>query len=587
MIAMPLLVALLIALAVVVAIFRILRSRHRWRWPLALGQLLAGAVLYLFLFPPQATEVGGALTIVAPGVTSEQLASTGASAEVIALPGIANQVDGRIERAPDLANALRRHPKTSRLAVIGNGLPSRDRAAARRVAIELNAPPLPDGIVELSLPERVQVGTRWRASGRIQATALAERVIELRDPADAIAASVRTDAQGRFNVEDVANASGLLRYSLSVRDDAGNALDTIPLAINAQAGTPLRLLVVAAVPSPELKYLRRWATDAGQVVDSRIGLSDGIHLRDGGKSLIDAASLATSDLLVVDERSWSTLDAPTRKLVTEAIDSGLGFLLRVTAPITSEDLDAWAELGVTMTAVDPVPPSALRDDTRDDALALSHLPYRLGTKMAPLVVSRDDSVVVGWHAQGRGRVGVITLTDSYRYVLAGSPDRHGSLWASVTSTMARARGNAQPRLPAFSRIGERAVICGLDGTGWQVESPDATRTALLLDENSHGCAAYWPATAGAYRLLKQDVSKTRDTDSAGWSFDVLADDQATTLLAAQTQRATRDLATASVSAAASVDQAARIPRVAWLLAWLAVMSLLWWVERRDYHASRN
>lgn len=582
MIAMPSLVALLIALSVAIAIFCVLRSGHRWRWPLALGQVLAGALLYLFLFPPQATETGGTLTILTPGITSEQLAATGTSAAVIALPDIANEVDGRIERAPDLATALRRYPQTSGLHIIGNGLPSRDRTAAQGIEIELDAAPLPDGIVELAMPDHVQVGNRWRASGRIRATPPANRVIELRDPADAVAASVRTDTQGRFNIEGVANASGLLRYSLSMRDGDGNALDTIPLAINARSGTPLRLLIVAAVPSPELKYLRRWATDAGLVVNSRIGLSEGIALRDAEKPLIDAASLAASDLLIVDERSWATLDAPTRKLVTDAVDSGLGLLLRVTAPIASEVLDAWAELGVTMTAVDPTPPSALRDDTRDDALALSHLPYRLAKHLAALTVSRDGDVVIGWHAQGRGRVGVVTLADSYRYVLAGSPDRHGSLWATTTLTLARARGESKPRLPVFARVGERAAICDLDGTDWQVEDPAAVQTALLLDENSDGCAAYWPASVGAHRLIK-----TGDGSSLGGSFDVLADDQATSLLATQTQRATRDLATASASMAADSDRIANIPRVAWLLGWLTVMTLLWWVERRDYQANHD
>ncbi len=582
MIAMPQLVALLIALTVAIAIFCVLRSNHRWRWPLVSGQVLAGAMLYLFLFPPQATETGGTLTILTPGITSEQLAPTGNSAEVIALPGIANELDSRIARAPDLATALRRHPQTSQLQIIGNGLPSRDRTAARGIAIEFDAAPLPDGIVELSMPEHVQVSNRWRASGRIQSTPLANRAIELRDPADTVAASVRTDAEGRFNIEGVANASGLLRYSLSVRNADGNALDTVPLAIDARSGTPLRLLIVAAVPSAELKYLRRWATDAGLVVDSQIGLSEGVALRHAEKPLVDAASLGASDLLIVDERSWAKLDAPTRTLVTDAVDGGLGLLLRVTAPIASEGLDAWAELGMYITAVDPAPPSALRDDTRDDALALSHLPYQLPKSLAPLTVSRDGEVVVGWHAQGRGRIGVVTLADSYRFVLAGSPDRHGSLWASITTTLARARGASPPQMPAFTRIGERAVICDLDGTGWQVEAPDAVQTALLLGENSGGCAAYWPASAGAHRLIK-----TGDSASSGWSFDVLADDQARSLLAAQTQRAMRDLATASVSVNVASARIAKIPRLAWLLAWLSVMTLLWWVERRDYQASHD
>lgn len=587
MIALPEMVAIVIAIAVLVASLSVLRSGHRWRWPLVLGQVLAGVLLYVFLIPPKAAETGGTLTILTAGATSEQLASVRTDAGVNALPEIASKVDPRIERAPDLATVLRRHPQTSRLHVVGNGLPSRDRNAARGIAVDLDAAPLPDGIVELAMPGHVQVGTRWRASGRIHSTPLNNRAIELRDPADAVAASVRTDAQGRFTVEGIARASGLLRYSVSVRDDDGNPIDMIALAVDSRSGAPLRLLIAAAVPTPELKYLRRWAIDAGQLVDARIGLSEGIALRDADKPLIDMASLAASDLLIIDERRWATLDAATRSLVSNAVDNGLGLLLRVTAPMTSEELAAWAELGLTMKAVDATPPSALRDDTGSDAFALHHLPYRLEGKLAPMVSMRDGDVVVGWHAQARGRIGVITLSDSYRYVLAGSPDRHGSLWATITTTLARARGEAQPRLPELARVGERSVICGLENTGWHVDDPAAVQIALLLDESSDGCAAFWPSTAGTHQLSRDGAQAIAETQSPVWSFDVLADDQAAALRAAQTQQATQDLATASTSVAVSMERVANIPRVVWLLAWLAVMTVLWWVERRDYQTNHD
>ena len=138
MIAMPVLVAGLIALAVVIAAVRILRSGHRWRWPLAFGQLLAGVLLYVFLFPPPVTEVGGNLTILTPGISSEQLAGVGTGADVIALPGIAIRVDGRIERAPDLATALRRHPETSRLRVVSAGVAATAAVAAWALPLRLN-----------------------------------------------------------------------------------------------------------------------------------------------------------------------------------------------------------------------------------------------------------------------------------------------------------------------------------------------------------------------------------------------------------------------------------------------------------------
>lgn len=554
----------LILVTTLAAVVRVLRGGGRRNLPLAIGQLIAGAMLYLLLFPPQAGERGGELTVLTPGATLEQVAAPSASMR-IALPGAADG-DGRIEHSPDLASALRRHPQTTRLHVIGHGLPARDRDAARGLAIAFEPAPLPDGIVELATPQHVQVGNRWRVAGRATPAGF---TVELRDPADALAASAKTDAQGRFELDGLARAAGVARFSVRLVDAGGRMLDRIPVLVDARADEPLRMLVLAAVPGPELKYLRRWASDAGLVVDSRIGLSEGVMLAADAKP-VDAALLAQQDLVIVDERRWQQLDAAMKTALLDGVDGGLGLLLRVTGPLSPELLTAWSALGVDLQAIDGVQPEALASG--DDALALTPAPYRLPATLAKLVATRSGKAVVGWQPRGRGRIGVTTLTDSYRDVLAGNPDRHGSLWARIATTLARARAEAQPQLPALARKGERATLCGLSGDGWRIESGDEAATVLLPAREHGDCAAFWPSTAGTHRLVREDAT---------WSFDVLGDDVAGALQAARTRDATQ--AVAGASAPAEESTSARLPpRGAWLLTWLLTMGLLWWAERRAW-----
>ena len=68
-----------------------------------------------------------------------------------------------VERVPDLATALRRHPGTQRVRVVGAGLEARDRDAVRGLALEFAADALPRGLVELDAP---RAGRRRRASSR-------------------------------------------------------------------------------------------------------------------------------------------------------------------------------------------------------------------------------------------------------------------------------------------------------------------------------------------------------------------------------------------------------------------------------------
>lgn len=571
MIGLHTLTTTLIAIASIAAAMRVLRFATRWRWPLALGQLIAGALLYVVLFPPIAAEGGGQLDVLTPGVTAQQMASV-STANSIAMPGISGAVDSRIERSPDLASALRRHPQTTRLRVFGHGLPARDRDAARGLSVAFEPAPLPDGIVELALPSSVQVGNRFRIAGRLQSSNVDGVMVELRDPADAVTASTKTDGQGRFTLDGVARVAGVARFAVRAMDATGQSLDRIPILVDARSDDVIRILLLAAVPSPELKYLRRWASDSGLIVDSRIGLSDGIALGSGDNATIDAALLAKQDLLVIDERRWLQLDGATRSAIVTAVDGGLGLLLRVTGPLSPELLAAWSTLGVDLQAADNTQPAALADDARDDAPLLTRVPYRLAPTFAPMVTTRAGDTMVGWQPRGRGRIGITTLIDSYREVLAGSADRHGSLWSRITGTLSRARADAQPQLPMLARVGERASVCGLIGEGWSITASDAEPTSLLVDRDNDDCAAFWPSESGEHRLLHRGTT---------WSLNVLAADAGAALEASQSQQASIAIA-ADQTAGVDAITTKKLPRSVWLLAWLLVMGALWWVERRAW-----
>ena len=80
--------------------------------------------------------------------------------EAPALPGV--------ERVPDLATALRKHPGTQRVRVVGAGLEARDRDAMRGVALEFVAEALPRGLVELTPPSRAVAGGEFHFAGRAE-----------------------------------------------------------------------------------------------------------------------------------------------------------------------------------------------------------------------------------------------------------------------------------------------------------------------------------------------------------------------------------------------------------------------------------
>jgi hypothetical protein len=444
---LPLIVA---AVIVVAALAGIVRSRRAPRRRVARTglQILAAAALYACLFPPHTRENFAAdeLVVLTPGATAAQVAALPLAAKTVALPGVA--ADAAIERVPDLGTALRRHAQAQRLRIVGGGLPERDRDAARGRAVAFDAAPLPGGVVELDVPAAVPVGGVFRVEGRV--AGVADARVELRDPSGAIAVAQTVDAQGRFSLQAVAKGEGTARFALNALGADGARVDSLAVPLAARAGTPLKILLLAGAPDPELKYLRRWAADAGLAPDSRLALSEGVALTEGAPAL-DAQALRSVDLAVLDERSWASLDAQGRQALIDAVRDGLGLLLRATGPVAEPVAAQWAELGYRVTPAEPA--AAVRLDRTlglgDGAPALARRALAVEAPDAAPLLRADDGSPLAWSRNlGRGRVALWLLADSYRIGLAGAASAFGTLWSGATATVARARGAAPASLPS-------------------------------------------------------------------------------------------------------------------------------------------
>jgi hypothetical protein len=565
--AMTIVVALL-AIAVIVGGARVLRTKPR-RWTGVALQVVVAVALYLCLFPPTTREdfATGELVVLTPGATPAQLASFASATNVVALPNV--DVSRGMERVPDLGTALRRHADVRRLHIVGGGLPPRDRDAARGLVAAFDAAPLPRGLVELAVPSSVPAGSVWRLDGR--AEGVADGRVELRDPAGAAVASQTLDTQGHFVLHANAKGEGGARFTLDLLDRDGTKVDSVPLPLAVRAGTPLKVLLLAGAPDPDLKYLRRWAADSGLSFDSRVTLSEGMALTEG-TATFDGEALRAFDVAIVDERAWATLDAQHKQALIAAVHDGLGLLLRVTGPLPEPVAADWAALGYRLQADDDT--NQVRLDRRfgfaDPGFALTRDAGKVEAGDAAPLLRADDGTVLAWSRDiGLGRVGLWLLADSYRLSLGGAGAAFGSLWSGALTSMARARGEAAPTLPVMARADERAVFCGVAGDV-AVANESGAKKKLIVDPAT-GCAAYWPDEAGEHVLLSGDQRLP---------FEVLARDAASKLAAGEAARATRALVGTSSATAAIATRDVPLPRWPFFLVFLALAAVLWWLERR-------
>lgn len=589
--------ASVLLLAVLTAWVRLLAWHRRSpgpRWRLAallLLQPVCAGLLYLTLVPPTLEVEGGTMTVLTAG--ADPAATDLSGAVVIAMPEAPGASDA--EPMPDLATALRRHPGTTRLQVIGQGLDPRDREAARGLAVEFEPPPLPAGLVDMQAPTRAAPGAGFDVHGRVNGMTGGQ--VRLVDPAGEVVDAADLDDAGRFRLRGYARAPGLAMFQLRVLDAGAKEAGAVPVPLDVTAAPAPRVLLLGGAPGPEVRHLRRWAEDAGQDLHVEVAVGRGVGLGDG-PAPSTAEGFGQYDLVILDDRALGTLGGGRRSALAQALEDGTGVLLRLGGEASASVRAQLADLGMPLSAdggtaevefpaVDDAgvlrarlgPGSA--DAPFDPALAGEAPPELLrravqpeAADAVPVTAPGTETALAWWRARGRGRIGLWTLLDSHRLALAGRGDLHGDLWSSAVSVLARPAEHKAPEPDPMPFAGRRMTICGLEADEATVIAPDATRSAVLVDPGAGPgrCAAYWPRSHGWHLL---------EIEALTWPFHVFAPDIAPGIVAAE--RRTGTLAMVGEGRPTGANAAAppvrRGPSWPWFIAWLAASGLLWWLER--------
>jgi hypothetical protein len=583
----------LIACAALAAAVRlVLLRRGPATWLLAVLSIASGVLLYFALFPP-VLPVGGETLLVATAEAPADIRIKPGE-RLIALPE-APPLAGA-ERAPDLATALRRHDQVRRLRILGRGLTTRDRDSAVAMPVDFTPMKPPRGLIRLDPPADTPAGAIFALAG--QAAGLEGGTAELLDPAGRRVDSRVIGADGNFTLGGTARAPGLALFTLRLRGRDKAVFADTPVPLRTLAEKPVRALLIGA-PSPEAKYLRRWAGDAGIVLQSRLDAGGGVDL--GGEGVrLDAASLRETDVVIIDDQALAGLGSASRTALAQAAAGGLGVIVRMTGPATTGSRDAWRALGLMVKGGNEIAPVALPPLAPDaEALAFRRGPgtadvpdglnliddpapdlgrwvVQAGSDFVTAVTDADGGIVSGWQQRGQGRVALWTAANSFALVLNGEAERYQQWWSDTLSAVVRPESLFRPDVPPLVQTGERIGVCGI-AEPVRVMAPDGLEVPLAIDPDAGawGCAAYWPSTTGVHTIV-QEGRGARQT----FAFMVLPEASLAPIRAQETGEATVRWAARQNTPGVPATPGRRGAAWPWFLAWLLLSGALWFGERR-------
>jgi hypothetical protein len=556
---------------------------RRWRLALLLAlQPVAAMLLYCTLFPPAvAGTATGTLVIATSG--APRFVPTGPGERLIALPEASAVLGAEI--LPDLGTALRRYPDGGALRIVGSGLEPRDRQAAAGRLLRFEPMREPRGLIALQPAAPIAAGARFAVAAR--AARLAGGSAELLDPASRMVDTQPIGPAGDIALSGTVRAPGTMLFTLRLRDRTRALIEQASVPVWVPTSSPARVLIVAGAPNPEVKYLRRWATDAGLTPQVRVDVGGGASLIDTPPDMTTAA-LAKVDAAIVDDRAWDRLGEGQRRTVVAAVRGGMGLIVRITGPVPR----GWHILGLSASGPADVAPVTLPADApSDEALAARRGP---GTRDAPVSVAggrdtvplltrqtvtlaggmpilRDTHgiVLAASRSSGRGKVAVISLQDSFALVTSGHGDAHSELWSHLVSDVARRQAGPVTRVESPAYVGRRMTMCGAGPI--IVTDPAGNVGRALVDPaiGAAGCAGYWPTVAGWHRT----------SGPAAMPFYVYPADALPGVRAADRRDGTLSQVGGSDRASVRQGDSNRGPSWPWFVGWLLVATLSWWLER--------
>jgi hypothetical protein len=524
------------------------RPDQRRRVPRLLASALLPVALWLAAYPPQRagplTPMAGILLTEGyqPDTLRQLRQRLGAGTPVWSY-GVPAPAGAR--PLGSLLALAERRPALRLLHLLGHGVPVADLLALGQLPIKQHQAPAFSGFREAQWSPSLRLGQPLEVAGAVVGPSGGGPVWVSLRLAGAGRDSVRLPAAGgAFRLRGVPKVAGLLRATLVLRQ-AGRVLATEPVPVEVGPAERPAVLLLAAVPSFEFKFLKNSLAAQGRAVALRIPVSRGLvqteFLNQPAQPLdhLTPALLSQYKLAVADAATFAALPAPESQTLQAAVRAGrLGLVVLAEAAPLPGSVPGRAVFGVVAqptTGVAATP--QLLAWANAPAGLKAPLPARLQPSAAlrPLATGAGGQLAAASSRVGLGTVVVSTVAETFRWALGGQAAAYDSFWSRLldaatpppapAATWQLATRWPRPQYPLALRLAgalpPAAALPTVRPLAGGPAAPLPLRQDTRLPEWS--TAQYWPGRPGWHEVRGPGRYSFFVFDSAAWRGPELAE----------------------------------------------------------------
>ncbi|GAA4353569.1 hypothetical protein GCM10023185_14340 [Hymenobacter saemangeumensis] len=497
------------------------RPRQRQRGLRAGAGVVAALALWLTAFPPlvavRAARPQAVLLTTGyhPDTLSTLLRRLGAGTPVYFYG--TGEAPSKARVLPSLLDLAEQRPALQRLHVLGQGPAPAELALLGTMAVQHLAPAQGAGFRAAGWNRRLVLGQTVEVEGQVlPLPGNAPVWVSLR-AAGAVRDSQLLQGGGDFRLRYRPKAAGLAVYELVLRR-AGRVLESAPLPVQVTERQPPAVLLLAATPSFEFKFLKNHLADARYAVALRSTVSRGLQqtefVNQPTRSLtrLTPALLAGYGILIADAATLAGLSGAESQALSSALRAGrLGLVVLADAAPLPRTLPALAGFSVQAR---PAAQTAAQPLTWADgpAPAPASLPAQLrpGLQLRALARGPQGALAAASRRVGLGSAVVSVLPETFQWQLQGRPAVYASFWNHLLTAATPPEENGpawsyetlwpRPHQPLLLHLA--APLPEALPTVKALAGGPAVRLALRQDTRlpEWSTARFWPARTGWHQV---------------------------------------------------------------------------------------
>jgi len=403
------------------------------------------------------------------------------------------------------------------LYVFGYGLSKYKWQQLKPAGIDFHPSPLSAGITSVHWDQQLQAGHVLKVQGSFNNTS-ADTVTLLLSAynmhLDSV--SIQPGVKQNFQLQAIPKHLGQAVYSLIAKFQGKLIAEPLPVNVSEQA--KLNVLMLAASPDFENKFLSRWLSQNGCTVVLRTAVSKGKYAEsflDTSKfkiDHIDPALLNRFDLMVADASVLTALsNSELESIKKQVADKGFGLVIKADTSLIAKrfynesfDLSALPNSRITHNMLIRGIDKPVRFTEEQAAYIKSK------DDLQPLVTNESGNLFIAAALYGSGKILMSTLSQTYTLALAGQQSYYQSLWSSVLEEAALQKNIAEhwSIKPFIPRVDEPVGLFVQTNATIPIVTIENSKIAFLQNKNLayEWNGTYWPRTDGWQHLVSSNDS---------------------------------------------------------------------------------